>query len=163
MYPAVVAIIDAAYLQAMLPADVYARVFDPNGTGTVGGDYVAAMIAAAESTASMILNGGGTITVPLTGTVDPALKVAIARIALYEATRMQASDSPAGVKSPYRQGYEDAVKLLEGVKTDRLRLVTANDGARAYPRASGTPTTNRDGNEGGEYARTQDGRDTSGF
>lgn len=157
------AVIDATFLQAMLPADVYARVFDPNGTGTADSVYVAAMIAAAESTAEMLLNGGGSVVVPLTGTVDAGVKVAIARIALYEATRMQASDSPAGAKSSYRQGYEDAMKLLEGLKTDRLRLVSANGGERSYPRASATPTTNRDGNVGGEYGRSQDGRDATGF
>ena len=157
------AIIDSTYLQAVLPADVYARVFDPNGTGTASSDYITSMIAVAESAVAMLLNGGGNVVVPLTGTVDPAIKVAIARITLYEATRMQASDSPAGVKSPYRQGYEDSIKLLEGVKADRLRFVTTNDGERSYPRASGTPTENRDGNEGGEYGRSQDGRDVTGF
>lgn len=157
------AVIDTTYLQSVLPAEQFARVFDPDGTGTVDTTYATAMIAVAESTANMVLNGGGAMTVPLTGTVDEAVKVAVARIALYEATRMQSADSPAGAKSPYRQGYEDSIKLLEGIKSDRLRLVSANDGERPYPRVSGSPELNRDGFAGGEYARSQDGRDTTGF
>lgn len=156
-------VIDLAFIASVMSEEDYARVWDRNGTGTVDATFAANMIAVAESTAYMTLNGGGAVTVPLTGTVDAAVKVAIARLAIYEAARLHPSDGQGGTKTPYRQGYEDALALLKAWREDRMRPVTANDGERSYPRVDVNPKTNTDGTAGGVYARANDGRDHIGF
>lgn len=161
------ALIDAAFLQGIMSTEDYNRVFDRNGSGTADATFITNAIAAAESQAYLILNGGGNIVLPLTAggsTVDRGILVAIARMALYEASRYHPSDGQGGQKDPYRQGYEDAVALLNDLKRDRQRAVTANGGARSYPRPEYTPTRpNPDGNDGPVWQRVETWRDNIGY
>lgn len=161
------ALIDSTFLLTCVPTEDYNRVFDRNATGTVDSTYVTNCIAAAESTANMILNGGGAIIIPLDAggaVVDRGILVAIARMAMYEGARFHPSDGQGGTKSPWRQGYEDAVSLLTAIKQDQSRFITAASGASALPAASFTPDyTNPDGNSGGVWNRTMNGLDTTGY
>lgn len=156
-------IIDTAYLQRVMAAEDYARAFDRDGTGTADAVAIASAIALAESTALAILNGGHAVTVPLDGTVDEVVKIQIARMAMYEAVRFSVSDGMNGAKSPYRQGYEDAVKFLNDWRKDAIRPPSVNSGEQTYPRAGARNLTNTDGNSGGAYDRAASGRDNTGF
>lgn len=160
------ALIDAAFLLTCMPTEDYNRVFDRNATGTIDATFVTNCIAAAETTANMILNGGGAITLPLdrsASVVDRGVLVAIARMAIYEGTRFHPSDGQ-GAKSPWRLGYEDAVSLLTQIKQDQMRFRTASLGDRSFPRAEAFPNdTNADGNTGPIWSRTLDGRDNTGY
>lgn len=157
------AIIDATYLQRLVSTEEYARIFDRNATGTIDATAVASCIAIAESQGLVLLNGGRAVTLPLTGTIDEAVKVSFARMALYEAVRFTASDGAGAVKSPYRQAYEDAIAFLKAVKTDEVRPVTMNDGERPFPRANAVGLLNTDGNIGGVFVRAAGGSDRTGF
>lgn len=161
------ALINAAFLQGIMSTEDYNRLYDKNGTGTADATFVGLTIDAAESQAYLILNGGGNIIVPLDAdgsTVDRGILVAVARMALYEASRYHPSDGQGGQKDPYRQGYEDAVALLNDLKRDRQRAVTANGGERSFPRPEYTPTRpNPDGNEGPVWQRVETYRDTIGY
>jgi len=160
------ALIDAAFLQGIMSAEDYRRVFDKNATGTVDSTFLGVCIDAAQSQAYLILNGGGAILLPLDidgSVVDRGILVAIARMAIYEATRYHPSDGQGGEKSPWRLGYEDAVNLLNDIKRDRQRTVTAQNGRRAKPWAEDIFRPNPDGNIGPPYARILTWRDTSGY
>ena len=156
--------IDATYIQRVMSAEDYARVFDRNGTGSADLTFLNGCIAVAESTAQMTLNGGGAIQpIPLTGVIDEGVKILLARMAVYEAVRMHTSDGMGGTKSPYRQANDDAIAALTAIRNDQMRFITANAGARSYPRAGVTSVVNTDGNIGGVYNRADSGKDRTGY
>lgn len=160
------ALIDSSYLASLVSSSQFAELFDPDGTGTADAARVARAIAAAESRAYLILNAGGKVLLPLDrdgAVVDDGIKAAIGQMALYEAVRYTPDNGAGSVKSPYRQGYEDAVQMLKDIRSDQQRPVTAGGGEQPYPRLSSTPELNVDGNPGGVFNRVCDGRDTSGF
>lgn len=157
------AIIDETYLRRVMPREEFSRVFDKNGVGVPDSTAIASAIAIAESTALSQLNGGRAVQVPLTGEVDEMVKIMVARIAVYEAVRFSLSDGVNGAKSPYRQGYEDAISFLQKWRKDEVRPPVVNGGAQPGPRASVVNILNTDGNDGGAYDRQATGRDRTGF
>lgn len=159
-------LIDSDFLASLISAVQFRELFDPDGTGTADTARVTRAIAAAESRAYLILNAGGKIILPLDrdgSTVDEGIKCMIGQMALYEATRYNPSNGAGSVKSPFREGYDDAVKALRDLASDQQRPVTAGNGERPYPRASSTPELNVDGLPGGAFNRAADGRDVTGF
>lgn len=145
-----------------MPNDAYVLAFDKDGDGVVttgsagqDKDHIDACIATAEAHAQGYLKDAFPAGLDQGTGVDAELRAALVMMAIFEAMRYSPLASGDN-KSPYRQGWEDALALLDKIKKGVLRNIITAAGAQSAFNPRVNNTTADDGAATNQWQRSAD-------
>ena len=114
--------VDGAFLQTIIAAPAYHRLFDDDGDGVADVANVASACEQASSEAdSLLLEGWPDLNAVAIVATDPAIKRHIGWIALHFRAQSKPEWRDANGVAPYRAEYVDAEKHLGDLAKARLR------------------------------------------